>query len=281
MKAPWKALAVSMLLVLCVAAFPAYAGQPHTVAILPITTGGQENIRYIAEGLRDMIASRIGSGDGLVVIEQAAVQAEYSGGDREAPSPEQVRRTGKALGADYVIFGSTAKSGSTLMIALNLLSVSGEATPLPVFTQTLGLDEVIPRLQLIAEEVRDVVADGLLMPESAMPSVTSPEESSLQRNGEGAEASAGGTASPALFMEHEETDKPGGFEAWSGGNVTDDAGAVEGDGGAAGGEEEAAGGLGELLFKRKGDIQAPPENPVYEKSVDELQGAAETQPEAD
>ncbi len=135
------------------------------IAILPLTTGGQENIDYIAEGLRDMIASRVASGSGLAVIEQAAVKAKYAGAGRETPSLEKVRGVGKSLGADYVLFGSAAAMGSDLIIAVNMLAVSGAGAPVPVFSQTLGQDEVIPRLQLIAQEVRGAAADGLMDPE--------------------------------------------------------------------------------------------------------------------
>jgi hypothetical protein len=46
-------------------------------------------------------------------------------------------------------------------------------------------------------------------------------------------------------------------------------------------EKEGEGGLKNLLFKRKGEIKAPPENPAYDKSIDELEDAAEPQPKAD
>ena len=63
----------------------------------------------------------------------------------------------------------------------------------------------------------------------------------------------------------------------SGETVQEEAENVETDGDkeeAADKQEDEKKGLGELLFKRKGDIKSPPENPVYEKSVDELEDAA-------
>lgn len=281
MKTSSRTLVFCLCAVLCGKAFPVHAGQPQKIAILPLTTGGQDNIEYIAEGLRDMIASRVASGSGLMVIEQAAVTAKYSGGGRETPSVEKVRGLGRALGADYVIFGSAARMGSDLIIAVNLLSVSGEPTPIPVFTQTLGLDEVIPRLQLIAQEVRSAVEDGMLTPESDVPPVPPLEESPVGKHEEGSGSAAGGSEGPDALMENDESLKPGEPAEIPGTVQNGETVQEEGEAGTAGEQEEGEGGLMELLFKRKGDIQAPPENPAYEKSVDELEGAAETQPKAD
>ncbi len=281
MKTSSRALFLCLCAVLCGSAFTAHAGQPQKIAILPLTSGGQDNIKYITEGLRDMIASRVASNSGLVVIEQAAVKAQYSVGGRETPSVEKVRGLGKALGADYVIFGSAARMGSDLIIAVNLLSVSGEPSPIPVFTQTLGLDEVIPRLQLIAQEVRSAVEDGVLTPESDVPPMPPLEEPPVGKNQEGSGSAAGGSAGSDALMESDEPFKPEEPAEVPGTVQTGETVQAEEEAGVAGAQEEGEGGLKELLFKRKGDIQAPPENPAYEKSVDELEGAAETQPKAD
>jgi TolB-like protein len=270
--------------VLCAGVLLSHAAQqPQNIAILPLTAGGQENINYIAEGLRDMIASRIASGAGLTVIEQAAVNRQYAGGGREALSPERVRSTGKALGADYVIFGSVAKMGDDLLIAVNMLSVAKGGAPFPVFSQTLGMNEVIPRLQLIAQEVRGAIEDGVLAPEEDVPSAGDRKETERLRP---AEAPTAGRVGPDPLMERDEPEKPGApadapDSVQSGETEQEEAEEVE----TAGDKEEAADkqedekkGLGELLFKRRGDIKSPPENPVYEKSVDELQGAEKPQP---
>ena len=268
---------------LCGMAFPLHAGQPpQKIAILPLTAGGQENIDYIAEGLRDMIASRVASGSGLVVIEQAAVKAQYPGGGREAPSLEKVRGVGKALGADYVIFGSAAKMGNDLLIAINMLSVSGGGAPIPVFSQTLGMNEVIPRMQLIAQEVRGAVEDGVLTPEEDLPP---PAEPAVKGKEGSAGAATGGRVGPDPLMESDKPVKPEAPAEAPGGVQTGQTVPKAEEAETAGEKEEAAGeqeegekGLRKLLFKRKGDIKSPPENPAYEKSVDDAQGAAEPRP---
>ncbi len=268
-----------MCAVLCAGVLLAHAAQqPQKIAILPLTAGGQEDIRYIADGLRDMIASRISSDAGLTVMEQAAVQRQYAGGAREAPSPEKVRSAGKALGADYVIFGSVAQMGDDLLIAINMLSVAKGGAPVPVFSQTLGMNEVIPRLQLIAQEVRGAVEDGVLAPQEDVPFAGDRKETERSQP---VEAPTTGRVGPDPLMDRDQAEKPGApadvpDSVWSGESVPDGAEAVE----TAGDQEEAHDeqehekkGLGELLFKRTGEIKSTPENPVYEKSVDELQGA--------
>jgi TolB-like protein len=283
MKSSFPFFIFCVAIVLCGTAFPIQAGQqPQKIAILPLTAGGQENIDYIAEGLRDMIASRIASGSGLAVIDPAAVRAQYSGGGREAPSLEKVRGTGKALGADYVIFGSVAKMGNDLLIAIHMLSVSGGGAPFPIFSQTLGMNAVIPRLQLIAQEVRGAVQDGVLTPEEDLPSREAP--AGKEQSGS-AGAPAGGRVGPDPLTEPDKPVAPVVPAEDSGvnqaGEIRPEEEAAEAayeTEDAADEQEEGQGGLKNLLFKRKGDIKAPPENPAYEKSVDELQGAEKSQP---
>ena len=206
MKASFLARGICVSAILCAGVLLSHAAQqPQKIAILPLTAGGQEDINYIAEGLRDMIASRISSGAGLAVIEQAAVQRQYAGGGREAPSPEKVRSTGKALGADYVIFGSVAKMGDDLLIAVNMLAVAKGGAPFPVFSQTLGMNEVIPRLQLIAQEVRGAIEDGVLAPEEDGPSAG--DRKGTERS-QPAEAPTAGRVGPDPLMERDQAATP-------------------------------------------------------------------------
>jgi len=284
MKASFRVLVLCLSAALCGRAMPLHAGQQpqQKIAILPLTTGGQENIDYIAEGLRDMIASRVASGSGLAVIEQAAVKAKYAGAGRETPSLEKVRGVGKSLGADYVLFGSAAAMGSDLIIAVNMLAVSGAGAPVPVFSQTLRQDEVIPRLQLIAQEVKDAAADGLMDQEEdslPLPPAEEPKVSEGEGKAGAAAESAAGTEPPMESPDAVKPDEPG--EAATGSGRDGESGLNEGIGGSAGEKGEKEGRIRDLLFKRKGDIKAPPENPAYDKSVDELEDAAEPQPKAD
>jgi hypothetical protein len=86
-------------------------------------------------------------------------------------------------------------------------------------------------------------------------------------------------------MENDVPEEPEAPAEATGGVQTDEMVEEEAESEAAGDKEDAADvqddgkkGLGKLLFKRKGDIKAPPENPVYEKSVDDLQGTEKPQP---
>ena len=150
---------------------------------------------------------------------------------------------------------------------------------MPVFSQTLGQDEVIPRLQLIAQEVRDAAADGLMDREEDSPPLSPAEEPKVSE-GEGkagpAPESAAGPEPPMENCDAVIPDEPG--EAAAGSDHEGEAGQEAGSGEAVDEKGEREGRIRELLFKKKGDIKAPPENPAYDKSVDELQDAAEPQP---
>jgi len=266
MKILFLAVALFLSLVLYGTVLCSAASQPpQKVAILPFTTGGQENIDYIADGLRDMIASRIASGSAVVVLEQSMVKGQFPRAVKETLPPAKVMEIGRALGADYVVFGSMAKMGNALIIAINMLSVSAGGTTAPVFAQTLGLDEVIPRMQLIAQEIRDGIANGLQTPKAAPAGVPPPGEPDVKVE----DGIADDTAAPRDGVAPDMLLQGEGSGAAP---PTSPQGRGEEDSNEAPGQkEEAAGELKQFLLERKGTIDSSPENPVYQKSLEELQ----------
>lgn len=241
---------------------PASQQTPPKVAIVPFTTGGQENIDYIADGLRDMIASRIAAGSAVEIVGQNKVAVQMPRTGKEALVPEKLREAGRALGADYVIFGSMAKMGDGLIISINMLSVSSAGTPVPVFARTLVLDEVIPRMQLVAQEIREGIENRLQTPKEAPAGIPSLGESP----GKGEAGTAPGTSVPGDVL------LQGGGEAGAALPSLPE-GESEGDGGAESSDQsqKPPQGLKQLLLERKVDSDPAPENPVYQESLEELQ----------
>ena len=141
---------------------------------------------------------------------------------------------------------------------------------------------MIPRLQLIAQEVKDAAADGLMDREEdslPLPPAEEPKVSEGEGKAGAAAASAAGPEPPMESPDAVKPDEPG--EAAAGSGRDGESGLNEGIGDSAGEKGEQEGRIRDLLFKKKGDIKAPPENPAYDKSVDELEDAAEPQPKAD
>lgn len=264
MKTACALLAVSVILFLCETPPAASAAeQPvQRIAIVPFTTGGQENIDYIAEGLRDMIASRVATGSSLVVIERGTIEAQIPGAGKALPAPDTLRGIGRSLGADYLIFGSMAKMGDGLMVAISLLAVAGEGTPVPVLAQAIGMDDVIPRLQLVAREIREAIDSGL-QPPGAIPPAPAPSGDAETIPEEG------GAPAPA-------DDKSGDSSGQGDASGSGLPGLPEGEAGdeeyreAPDREEAAPEGLRHLLLERQVESDHAPENPVYQESLEDL-----------
>jgi len=66
-------------------------------------------------------------------------------------------RIGKELSAHYVLFGSVTVFGNSVSVDGRMVDVSGAAAPVTVFSQSQGMDEVIPRINLFAEEINEKV----------------------------------------------------------------------------------------------------------------------------
>jgi TolB-like protein len=126
------------------------------LAILPIVVHTLEQKDYLRAGLADMLASRLGRVPGLAVIR---VQGE---GDATT-DVEAAQESGRAAGAEYVLFGSFTQFGEGASLDLKCVSVSAKAKEgsRSIFIQSGTLGEIIPRLDQVAEKVgRYLMIDG-------------------------------------------------------------------------------------------------------------------------
>lgn len=130
------------------------------VAILPFEINADEDIEYIHRGFREMITSRIAAGDTITVIEHNAVRDVIAAVTPAKLTKKVVQDIGSRLGTDYVIFGSITRIGNNVSIDIKLLSVLSGAITVPVFAQSLGLDEVIPKITILAQEIRSTILTG-------------------------------------------------------------------------------------------------------------------------
>jgi TolB-like protein len=130
--------------------------EPRTeIAILPIVVHSLEQKEYLAAGLADMLASRMGRFPGLAVIR---VQGE----GQATTDLESAKTLGKEAGAEYVLFGSFTQFGEGASLDLQCAAVSPEAegASRSIFVQSGSLSEIIPHLDQVAEKVgRHLMAD--------------------------------------------------------------------------------------------------------------------------
>ena len=127
--------------------------KPVRVALLPFNMHAPKDMMYLQDGIREMLASRLGKPGKVQIVDKNAV-TQALGGAKSEISRETAVQAGKTLKADYVLFGSLTALGQAVSIDAGILSVaSPSADPVSVSTQTKSMDEVVPQINRFAQEI--------------------------------------------------------------------------------------------------------------------------------
>jgi TolB-like protein len=135
---------------------PAPGNTVKKVAVLPFSMHTPGQLSYLQDGIRDMLASRLSQQGQVQVFDKSVVNQTLSGIKSDI-SLNDALRVGKILGADYVLFGSVTSLGQAVSIDAKMAAVSGDREPLGLFAQTQTLDEVIPKVNLFAQEINQKI----------------------------------------------------------------------------------------------------------------------------
>jgi len=134
---------------------PASAKQSR-IAIVPFTMNAEKDLTFLQEGILSMLSSRLSWEDKVSVIarhETGAVVKNIATPLTEA----KAREIGNILNADYVLFGSITIFGNSVSMDGTIVDISNAGPPLSFYNQSKGMEEVIPRLNLFAEEINEKV----------------------------------------------------------------------------------------------------------------------------
>jgi hypothetical protein len=139
-----------MLLACAVALAPCFAaGAEPRIAILPVLVhSGSPNSGYLSDGLSDMLAARLEQLGGMRVVRE-------EGGAKATTRLQHAVERGKALGADFVVFGSFTQFGDGASLDLQCAPVGGadpEAAR-TLFIQSGAIGEIIPKLDDLADKI--------------------------------------------------------------------------------------------------------------------------------
>jgi len=161
-----------------VAAEPASA--PVKVAVLPFNMHTPSQLMYLQDGIRDMLASRLGWEGKVQVVDRSAVDQAVRGIKSDI-SAEDAQRLGRALKADYVVFGSLTGIGQTISLDAKMTPLSAKGEPVSFATQTKTLDDIVPQVNLFAQEINQKV---FARPTDRTQTARSDEEAYSTRNPE-------------------------------------------------------------------------------------------------
>ncbi len=134
----------------CVAVLaPGWASAQPRVAILPVVVhSGAADPRYLSEGFSDMLAARLEQLGGMRVLREDDTRAATT------HLSEAVDR-GRALEADYVVFGSFTQfgDGASLDVQCAPVRAPDAAQTRTLFVQSGAIGEIIPKLDDLADKI--------------------------------------------------------------------------------------------------------------------------------
>jgi TolB-like protein len=148
-----KFMCISLFLML----FPQQGSteSPVKVAIIPFSIHAPNDLHYLQDGIRDMLASRLAWQGKVQVIDKSTTEqaAKNLKGDLTIAQAETI---GKSLGANYVLFGSVTAVGQAISIDAKMAPIDQHAQPLALVTQT-NMDGVIPQINQFAQQINQKV----------------------------------------------------------------------------------------------------------------------------
>lgn len=150
-----------------------WAKDKKTVAVLPFSVHSAENIDYVRQGIRDMLSSRISASDKIEVLDREAVLEALKRTEGKELTLPAVQSLGKKMNVDYVVWGSITKIGNSFSIDGKLVDVAASKSPVGIFTQSQGMDELIPKVTEFAQRI-DAHIRGIAPPAPASPVAASP-----------------------------------------------------------------------------------------------------------
>ncbi|HET6490496.1 MAG TPA: FG-GAP-like repeat-containing protein [Syntrophales bacterium] len=192
--------ALGILLVMATISSPG-AQQAKTIAILPFAVNSNENINYIRDGIWDMLISRVTVAGKTEVLSKSSVLDAMDKQKKDLTQAD-VSATGKRLKADFVVWGSLTKIGDSISLDGKLLDVASNQSPVTLFDQTKGMNEVIPKISDFSQRIRSYVTGEAVAAPSA-PATPAPAAPAAAAAAGTSVVAAGAAGAPAKSQETE------------------------------------------------------------------------------
>jgi TolB-like protein len=147
---------VAFSILICLCAGSLWAGEASRVAIVPFKINADRDLAFLRDGIVDMLTTRLSWEDKVVVIEKE-VTKNASSTVAGTLNEKVARQIGTDLGADFVLFGSITIFGESVSLDAKMLDVHGAKPPVAVFSQSQGMDTVIPKVNSFAADINEKV----------------------------------------------------------------------------------------------------------------------------
>lgn len=146
------------------------SAQTGRIAFLPFKANAPQDMSYLTNGIRDMLASRLASEVGLTVIDKTTVDKALA----SAGTPTQTEaflKLGKALQADYLVAGSLTSLGTSLSLDAKFFDVA-KGEPRNFYATAKSESEIIQSIDSLAWDISEKVfahkrpASALVQPQA-------------------------------------------------------------------------------------------------------------------
>ncbi|MBF0118699.1 MAG: hypothetical protein HQK79_07665 [Desulfobacterales bacterium] len=160
MKKLFNLITITLLIILsCSCAFA-----QSRVAILPFKINASSDMSYLKDGIFDMLSSRLSWEEKVIIIDKSEVEKQVP--HLSNLNESDIKRISTALKADYVILGSVTLFGGSVSIDAKVLDILKAKQTLTFFEQCKNIDEIIPKINKISEEVNEKIFGKAISPKS-------------------------------------------------------------------------------------------------------------------
>lgn len=155
-----------------------WAKEKSTVAILPFSVSSAENIDYVQQGIWDMLTSRISVNNKIEAINKDIVLTNLKESAKKELTLADIYGLGKKMNVDFIVWGSITKIGNNVSIDGKLVDVSTYKSPVGIFVQSQGLDEIIPKINDFAQRISNHITGDNAAPITGLPTAAPVQEPS-------------------------------------------------------------------------------------------------------
>ncbi|HWR03756.1 MAG TPA: outer membrane protein assembly factor BamA [Humidesulfovibrio sp.] len=128
-----------------------------SVVVLPFEVNAGDDLKYLRQGLQDMLSERL-SDAGFTVISRDALEKALASKGLRPTDPQAAKEGALLTGATYAITGSFSQLGETLSLDVRVSDPFGLKLPVPVSVSKDGLINLLPAVdELVAKMKGDLM----------------------------------------------------------------------------------------------------------------------------
>lgn len=128
-----------------------------SVLVMPFEVNAGDDLKYLRQGLQDMLSDRLHDA-GFTVVSREALDKALASKGLKATDPQAAKEGALLTGATYVVSGSFSQLGETLSLDTHVIDPFGLKPPIPVSASRDGLINLLPAVEdLVAKMKGDLL----------------------------------------------------------------------------------------------------------------------------